>query len=103
MKQRYKITKYEYEVDYVAADSTLVFTDEYQGDLRDALHALDSQCWDDVDQQSETVICYPADWHTDPRTGVVTHTDVAIEADNERNLERLMNIWEGGETDDDTD
>lgn len=78
MKERYTITKYEYEVDYDVSDSVLIDEDSDKGDLTEAVDAWNSDCWDHEDWQEDCVNLYPADWQTNYRTGEVTYTNVII-------------------------
>ncbi len=50
-------------------------------DLRGAIDALHSQCWDHIEQRSDgTLICYPADGDTNYSTGYETRTTVIIKS-----------------------
>lgn len=62
-------------------------------DVREAIDALESQCWDSVDDRGDgTVICYPADSHQDLRTGEWESTQVILTGDPWK-VGRLMRHW----------
>lgn len=62
-------------------------------DVRGALDALESQCWDLVDDRGDgTVILYPADSTQDMRSGDWESTQVIIEGDAWK-VARLMRHW----------
>lgn len=96
MLKRFIIRKYDYVVDYDAADSSLTDSDECMGDLTEAIDAMVSDCWDNVEMSTyraeSTLMLYPADWQQDMHSGEVTHTDVAISGAT-KNIERLYNLY----------
>ena len=64
-------------------------------DVRGAIDALESQCWDSVDDRGDgTVICYPADSTQDYRTGDWESTQVILKGDPWK-VARLMRHWRG--------
>ena len=66
-------------------------------DLRGALDALRSQCWDSLDVCGDgTVIAYPADSHMNMRTGQDEQTQVIIKARRMHWIERLVALHEAG-------
>src|SRR3954451_1927468 len=96
MRNRFIIRKYEHVVDYDAADSICVDQSEEMATLTEAIDALCSDCWDNVDvsgyKAESTLMLYPADWQQDFRTGEVTHTDIAITGAT-KNINRLYNLY----------
>lgn len=63
--------------------------------LRDALDALESQCWDDIDDRGDgTLILYPADGSLNYRTGEEIRETVIIKG-SERNVRRLVRCYAG--------
>lgn len=87
---RFIVRRMTERLDYEAADSELVDDETVETDLRGAIDALDSDCWDNVDERGDEVLLYPADHHQDMRTGEVTGTTVAISG---RHVDRLMRYW----------
>jgi hypothetical protein len=93
-KERFTIRKYEYEILPEVSDSVLKDEESYSGDLSQALDAMHSDNWDNVDEQHNSVICYPADSDHNFRTGEITQTHVVVEADRPENMRRLVNLYD---------
>jgi hypothetical protein len=93
-KERFIVRLYEYEILPEVSDSILKDEESVEGDLRFALGAMRSDCWDNVDEQVNSVICYPADSYHNFRTGEITQTHVVIEADKPENIRRLVNLYD---------
>jgi hypothetical protein len=78
-------------------DDSEEYVDEYDEgtieptDLRGALDALNSQCWDNLDAHGDgTIIGYPADSHMNMRTGADESTQLIIKARRPEWADRLM-------------
>jgi hypothetical protein len=70
-------------------------TETEDADLREALDALDSDCWDNVDLNGVgTIICYPADYSQNYRTGAWEADQLIIHARRPEWAERLLDVWE---------
>lgn len=65
-------------------------------DLEDAINALESNCWDNIDEREDTVICYPADSHQNYRTGDYESTQIIIKG-APKDVGRLMNYYHAKE------
>jgi hypothetical protein len=62
--------------------------------LKKALELLNSDCWDNVDFNGDTIICYPADYRQDATTGDYSGSQLILTARRPEWAERLMDIWE---------
>jgi hypothetical protein len=63
-------------------------------DFRDALVALDSDCWDNVDvRQDGTIIAYPADYTQNYRTGAYEGSELIINSRKPHWGIRLYDFW----------
>jgi len=60
-----------------------------QATFTEALDALNGDYWDNIDERSTEVICYPADQHQNIRTGAYTCTHLVISG-KAQDLKRLM-------------
>lgn len=83
-----------------ADDESEEYTDEDDAgliepaDLSDVLNALDSQCWDHIEEYGDgTVICYPADSHHNPRTGSHESTQLIIKARRPEWADRALRLY----------
>jgi len=63
------------------------------GDIQDAMSALDSNSWDNIDWSSDEILCYPADGSINYRTGEETRTTVVIKG-SERYIHWLNNLYQ---------
>jgi hypothetical protein len=95
VKERYTITRVDRTIHFYAEDS---HTDEDDssapvgGDVRNAVDALNSNTWDNIDERYDCVICYPADSSMNIRTGDYESFQIIIHG-AEKDLEHLMSYW----------
>jgi len=63
-------------------------------DLREALAALESDCWDNIDERDDgTIICYPADYAQNTRTGDWEADELIITARRPEWATRLLDYY----------
>ena len=73
--------------DYASSDPT----PEEPATLREAVDALNSDCWDHIDERGDgTIIAYPADYSQDMYSGEWEASDLIIKARRPEWAERLM-------------
>jgi hypothetical protein len=66
--------------------------------FREALDALDSDCWDNIDERGDgTIIAYPADYVQDIRTGDYSASELIIRARRPEWAARLVDCYRKGE------
>lgn len=76
--------------DYASSEPT----ESEDASLRDALDALDSDCWDTVDVSGDgTIIAYPADYVQSMRTGDYSASELIISARRPEWGVRLYDLW----------
>jgi hypothetical protein len=76
--------------DYASSEPTEV----EETDFRGALDALESDCWDSIDERGDgTVICYPADYAQDFRTGDWEASELILKARRPEWADRLMAVY----------
>jgi len=70
-------------------------TPETPADLREALDALRSDSWDNIDLTGDgTIIAYPADYTQNTRTGDYEAAELIIHARRPEWADRLLNLYE---------
>lgn len=61
--------------------------------LREALDALRSQCWDDMDNHGDgTLVLFPADQRMNAQTGAYESTHLIVKGEP-HNIERLLRFY----------
>lgn len=77
--------------DYASSD----VTETEPASLREALAALESDCWDNIDLRGDgTIIAYPADYVQDLHTGDYSASELIIHSRRPEWSDRLLNVWE---------
>lgn len=91
-----------YRVDNVITDESAAVgayassepTDTTDTDLRGALDALESDCLDNIEQSRDgTIICYPADYHQNMRTGDYEASELIIHTRHAHWADRLLSLY----------
>jgi len=76
--------------DYASSEATPV----EPADLREALDALMSDCWDSIDERGDgSIIAYPADYVQNLRTGEWEAAELIIHSRRPEWSERLMALY----------
>jgi hypothetical protein len=77
--------------DYASSDAT----EEHGASLREVIEALESDCWDNIDERSDgTIICYPADYVQNYRTGEWSAEELIIHARRPEWADRAMALYD---------
>ena len=77
--------------DYASSDPT----PEESATFREALDALRSDCWDNIDLHGDgTIIAYPADYVQNVRTGEYEAAELIIHARRPHWADRLLDAYE---------
>jgi hypothetical protein len=76
--------------DYESSEAT----EPTGADFRETLDALNSDCWDNIDQRGDgTIICYPADYSQDIQTGDYEADTLIIKARRSEWADRLLSFY----------
>ena len=95
MKERFTVQRIDTELLPGEDEETYDEHPQKKADLREAIDALESNCWDNVDARGDgTIICYPADHPMNMRTGAYEGFQIIVKADKPHNANRLMDLYE---------